>query len=1049
MPIERKDIEKLVEAFAIDDRAGLTADDPEADTERLYIEPLFEALGWDMRSRDVRKQKVTGPGSRRTDYAFLFKRRSAFVIEAKASSVDLDGHYVEQGSRKSFAEKTIQYAWSATAPVAVLTNFTETRVYNAAILVSDPSDAYLFPPIAYNQLLSRADDLVLLGRTSVETGSLQAAVDRHAREMERPIRKTIDAEILQSLVNWRRLLMIDLAERYEHLAEDPNELGPLIQNILDRLVFVRVLEDLNLQKRDSLWNIANSRSNISKYEQFLTLVRAIEVYFNSGLFEPGTADSIEVSDQIIRQIISDSYRYHFGQLPLDLFGTFYENYIGYIINEEYQWTRNRRRAQAKGIYYTPPAIVDFIVVNTLRSAQATFRTDKLTVLDPACGSGSFTLRAYEELMHSMEDVERSQEFSNSKRFLTEHIFGVDSDSQAVEVAATYHLIGLLHNAKQQPLFLPQEQTIRERYSSAERWHLEDLPLFTRAGIFDDQQEFQAYREAIERGDLLLPKMMGEDSTIRVGNSLVDGPTGVLLKQFRNYLGRDVIPFHWKRQFADVFNEGGFHVVVGNPPYRNMDEPQEDDDPVLFGRFKNYLQTFSSDSEDYLSWRKFYRRMSDLYYFFFFRAIWALREKGYLGLITSRMFHEAHYADVLREFLSKELLVKLIVDFQDVEVFDTSSISSAIIIGQKRTETRPIQRLPKVRVVKVRKGFEGLSHHARIQRLCDHIQAHLEDAPYHDEHIEVFDVPHKLLGRDPWHLFPSDRTALYEKIDADWQTVDDYCIVGQGMQTGANHIFAEFAEENVEEVNLERAYMRIRATNAAILPYQIANEHTCMAIFIEGIPHLVSNSDIRRVPQNIRRWLMAHRSELEQRAAVKRGDTLWFRYSWPLHLELFGKQKLICPYRAARNRFYLDETGDILTLTDTTVLYTRENANDLGFHEESVVDLYYLLGLLNSKLLTFRYQGIGKATGGGMYEYYATQVAKLPIALPDRGTETGVALYRTVVESANCLQELFRKLGSLPSGFREVEAAREEIPKKVEEIDQAVFEIYDLDPSELI
>ncbi len=118
---------------------------------------------------------------------------------------------------------------------------------------------------------------------------------------------------------------------------------------------------------------------------------------------------------------------------------------------------------------------------------------------------------------------------------------------------------------------------------------------------------------------------------------------------------------------------------------------------------------------------------------------------------------------------------------------------------------------------------------------------------------------------------------------------------------------------------------------------------------------------------MRAHLQAHADELKRRAAYQRGNCKWWQYTWSLHAELYGiRKRILCPYLAASNRFALDAEDRFISLTDTTVLFENGQSESLP----------YLLGLLNSRLLTFRFASIGKLKSGGIYEYFWNSVSRL-------------------------------------------------------------------------
>jgi hypothetical protein len=169
---------------------------------------------------------------------------------------------------------------------------------------------------------------------------------------------------------------------------------------------------------------------------------------------------------------------------------------------------------------------------------------------------------------------------------------------------------------------------------------------------------------------------------------------------------------------------------------------------------------------------------------------------------------------------------------------------------------------------------------------------------------------------------------------------------------------------------------------------------------EYVLYVEDAESLESLPDGVRKHLKRHRRELESRAAYRRGDCQWWRYTWPLHKSLYSRRRILCPYLAGSNRFALDETCEFMGLTDTTVLF------DNGQPES----LEYLVALLNSKLLSFRYRSIGKVKSPGIREYFWNGVSRLPLR---------------------------RATGNPLAGLRDER-----------EIDQAVYELHGLTPAEV-
>lgn len=185
--------------------------------------------------------------------------------------------------------------------------------------------------------------------------------------------------------------------------------------------------------------------------------------------------------------------------------------------------------------------------------------------------------------------------------------------------------------------------------------------------------------------------------------------------------------------------------------------------------------------------------------------------------------------------------------------------------------------------------------------------------------------------------------------------------------------------------------------------------------------------------DIQAALLSHRVELQDRAAYKRGNCEWWRYTWPLHREHFQRPRLFCPYRASENRFALDAERKFLGLTDTTVLYDRGQQEDLR----------YILGVLNSRVLSARFRFIGKLLGGGVYEYYENTVTQLPIprrAPGDPEHDQMVLLVRRREEAAVELASTYV--------HDERVLLREEVDALDQEIERLVQRLFELSDDEM-
>ena len=200
-----------------------------------------------------------------------------------------------------------------------------------------------------------------------------------------------------------------------------------------------------------------------------------------------------------------------------------------------------------------------------------------------------------------------------------------------------------------------------------------------------------------------------------------------------------------------------------------------------------------------------------------------------------------------------------------------------------------------------------------------------------------------------------------------------------MQTGRNEVFGGHSANELRAWGLKSGEFFQRAANSDIQRYLIRPSG-------EYLLYLERYATFSSLPQSVQSYLRRHRAELEERAAFRRGDCEWWKYTWPLHSELYGRPWLLCPYLAPFNRFALDAVQQYLGLTDTTVLFANDQPEDLR----------YLLALLNSKLLTFRFRSIGKLKSDGILEYFWNSISKLPVRRIDLSDSTDKATYNQIL-----------------------------------------------------
>jgi len=980
----KDEVAKLVKHFTTNRAVYIASAYKEAHARQEFIDPLFMALNWDVQNRQhaapdyrevVAEDSLDIEGQRKApDYAFRVGRDRKFFVEAKKPGVDLK-------TATAPAYQLRRYAWSAKLPLSLLTDFEELAVYDCRIRPTEKQKANV-ARVEYFKCDEYADrwrDIWdVFSRDAVWGGSFDQFTQTSKGKRGT---SEVDAEFLKEIEGWRDVLAKNIALRNTRLTID--ELNDAVQRTIDRLIFLRMAEDRGIEDYGQLQRLAAGEGI---YAELLKLSRKADAKYNSGLFDFTKAGDtvtpkLTVDDGVLSKILSALYYpqspYEFSVLPAEILGNIYEQFLGKTIRltagHNAKVEDKPEVKKAGGVYYTPAYIVEYIVKHTV-GQQIEGKSPKqlkgFRVLDPACGSGSFLLGAYKFLLdhyqawyaehtpekntHAIRQQAGAWRLTTTekKRVLTEHIFGVDIDRQAVEVTKLSLLLKVLEGESNESL----------------------------------GQQLQLFQERA------LPNL---DQNIKCGNSLI-GPD-----YFSGQLTADpdelrrVNPFDWAAEFPEAMQTGGFDCVIGNPPYLNVDDTWGKGDARL-NALKQLYPHIYNDKTDIL---------------FYFLAKAAAICNGYVGAIVSRAFLEAYKADKLRGYLASHTAIRSIVDFRNCYIFPGAAITTCIVTLQPGAPPN---------LVTVHKILQGDLPSSDLPK-------HLIDPAV----FESIKVRQNTLDSRPWAMASPAIANLNIKIDSVGDALDKILIIGKGMETGRNDVFGERTREDITRWHVKPGGFYKRATNSDIQRYSIRDRG-------EYILYPQPATAFDKLPAGVQKHLTAHAGELKDRAAYKRGDCEWWKYTWPLHKEYYNRRRIICPYLATCNRFALDATKEFLSLTDTTVLFENEQPENLLF----------LLGLLNSQLLSFRFRSIGKLKGGGIYEYFWNSVSKLPIRRINFSDPADKARHdKTVILVEQMLGLHKRKAGAKDSA--EEMRLQRVIDSTDKQIDALVYELYGLSPEEIV
>lgn len=1014
-----------------------STDFDETSTREQFINPLFEALGWDVldhaglgsnrdvifHSRLVAQHQVAGleawdedlstdelaarePTVRIPDYAFRHDGRVQFFVEAKKPSTSI--------RRRGPAFQVKSYAWSQQIPFAVLTDFQELRVFNCTARPDyDAPEAGLLEGFSLNfQEYESAWPRLweTLSMQAVSAGTLERLRMPSAPRGAIPV----DESFLRDLDQWRNLLARDILTRNPDLTSW--QLAEATQRILDRLVFLRVCEDRGIEEEFSLRRFSRVTD---AYHAMLPQFRRLDSIYNGALFADHFAERLEVGDGVFQRLIAGLYfpaPYRFDAIGVDLLGAIYERFLSKEVdtNSQSLFVDKPEIRHGGGVYYTPRWVVDRVVAKTLDPLLETCRTPRavanLRILDPACGSGSFLLGALDHLIawHEHYFTEHPDESPDSHyrgtlgrehlttdfkaQIVTNCLYGVDIDPQAVEVA-------------QMSIYL---KILEEENSST----LARQPRLFHAALLPDLRH-----------------------NIRSGNSLLDTSqiSGSLL--YDEAMRRRINPFDWRDDvygFGRIFTEtGGFHAIIGNPPYARV-QVLRHDRPEECAAYAEQYRSGSIGSFDIAS--LFVERSLTL-----LRAGRTRDRDGRLGFIISRQFAETDAGQPLRQLLADGKHVDEIVDFGTGLVFDPVSAYTLLL---------HLTHSPN-------------SEYTLTRVLPPPSMAALDESEK-PESIFTARLPSGTLGEASWDLALPRESALLARLATEHPTLKDVSgnSIFQGVVTGADGIFraldvgpdpaysgrrrVQSAVDNEGGVSLSLEQEWLRPIYAGktdfrrfhvwpsrewlILPYTRQNPG--------ALYQLMSPAALEREAPQVFDWLSQNRQRLEGRSG-EWNDSNWFSYSRRQNLEKFSLPKILVPYMLDELCAAYDADGHYF-VNVTTGGYGIQVAR-------SDVDPLYLAALLNSSLLSWVLRRYSRAFRGGWFAARKGNLVRIPIAVPAQVMqEEIVAAYKHCCRLASEVYDENRRV-------RDDEDSRllqRLFAAAVREFDQAVFELYGLSADEV-
>lgn len=964
----RKRVAELVERFKRNEADHLHATYNETQARTEFITPLLEAFGWDVQNtaglplafREVIEEATVEVGEekhwKKPDYELRLARQRKLFVEAKKPSVRIDRD-------RAPAFQTRRYGYSASLPISIVTNFHQLAIYDCRPIPAETDEPHVarMTLIGCEDFDARFDELwALLSREAVYSGAFdrQFAVDATRRGAEQ-----FDDYFLRQVRDWRERLAVDIHANTPGLSAE--ELTYAVQLFLSRIVFLRICEDREIEKYETLKNLDAATA----FGGLMTILRRADEFYDSGLFELLDDErlGIRVSDAalvgIIRELYYPQSPYTFAVVETEVLGEIYEQFLGEVITVRDGAVEIVSKPEAResgGVVPTPAFIADRIVERTLSQAiagRSPAALEGFTVADICCGSGIFLLSAFEYLLdhylswyladgpagHAGRQIYEASAgdwrltFEEKRRILLVHLRGVDIDPNAVEVTRFSVLLKLIEDESGTAL------------SDYVRKHKQ-------------------------------PALPSLSDTIRCGNSLVStsewqAACGAMPAALRG----KVNPFAWADEFPAEMGTGGFNVIVGNPPYIRIQNM------VAYSREE--IAYYQRDDSPYTTARQ---DNFDKYALFIERSQSLVRPDGRIGVIVPHKFMSIQAGRALRELLTADHLLEQIVHFGVKQVFGRGTSNYTCILVMSRAGANSV-RLERAGPLEAwRYGHEG----------------------------QTTIIPADELGADPWEFADEEARTLFARIRDQFPVrLSEVADIEVGVQTSADGIYIvrETSSDantvtchwNNREWRIERGIVRPCLQDVPLFAYA----HPAPNAWIIFPYELVADGNGRTHARLIQpdemvaqypgcwAYLCARRKDLEKRNVTGGlvAERQWYQYGRSQSLTKFDRPNIILPVLSIEPRYAYDEANTLFTGGGNGPYYM------VRAREDASVSTLYLLAILNHPLSEAFVRTKTSPFRGGYYSHGKQFIKNLPVPIPDEGPRAEIET--KVVELIATIDEL--------------------------------------------
>ena len=942
----KNNLKELINRFKVNYEFYNNSKYNESEFRLEFIDEFLKDFGWDVQNSNGKspnlKEVVVESYEQelgKPDYTMTFNGISTFFVEAKKPAVN-----ILDNSDCSF--QTRRYGWSAKHRISILTNFKELLIYDCSDMPksNDPTSKNLIAKYNYLEYFDKYDEIYeLISKEIVYNGKFEEKFKSFSA-----IGQTIDEMFLKQINDWRVQLGQELFNIKGGNIEDINI---EIQEFINEIVFLRICEDRNLPLYKTLQKSISIDSMLQK--ELEKIIEIADKRYNSGIFKERNIIN-ELDKNILKNIITDLYYpnspYDFTVISSNILGEIYEVFISetLIVKNNEVILQAKKENLNRAIVTTPYDVVKFMVSKSLEkftNKKSPEEIKKLRIADIACGSGIFLTEVLDYLINYCQDwYEKNKKYDNleetytntykltykeKKEILTNCLYGVDIDYQAVEVAKFSLLLKVLENET-------EETVINEK-----------------------------------------PVLPSLDSNIVNGNSLID------LEMIEDATTDELInirPF----SFNDINGGNKFDLIIGNPPYVKTED-------MIKLQDKKEVQAYKS--KYYVAYKQF-----DKYFLFIQRAVDLVKDDGTVCYIVPNKFINNVAGEKIRELISENKYLKMIIQFNYQQVYKDKTIYSSIIMLNKSKE----------------ENFE-----------YSYINSYEEWIINNKSNIYT-EISCNEIDKNPWILsMDLEKMKELKKLFNNSIRLSEIARPFNGVQTSLNRINVIKGKEilgenenyiiinkNGKKYNIEKEVLKMyfqpinkveKNVNSfdplvtdkyIIFPYDKNGELIDINLSqYSGIKeYLLDNYDLI-VPKQIS-------GKSTGRDVPNANENNWYQFGRVQAINEFNNEEKLIVGVMSKEPMFMYDNENLVIQSGGTAGYCG-----IKMKENNKYDLFFLQAYLSHPIISDVMEKMGSDFEGGFYSRGTQVLEKLPIINVDFENEKEKALYDKIVEKTKKIYEL--------------------------------------------